>query len=114
VTITGKPHEEILQEMAKCDLYIDQLLIGYYGVSAMECAAMGVPVVCYVKKCFKSPFINATSDSVYDVLEFIIDNKWALPMVSERGKKYYTECKRELETVYEKDKRNKDNCKKKY
>jgi hypothetical protein len=114
VTITGRSHEEVLQEMAKCDLYIDQLIIGYYGVSAMECAAIGVPVVCYVNPRYKHPFINATSDSIYDVLEFIIDNRWALPMVSERGKKYYIERKRELETVYETGKRDKDNYTKKY
>jgi len=108
-TITGQPHEEILLEMAKCDLYIDQLRIGYYGVSAMECAAMGVPVVCYVKKQFESPFINVSVcgwDGIYNILEFILENKWTLPMIQEREKKYYEKCKRVLEKTYTEDKSN--------
>lgn len=105
-TITGRPHEEILHEMAKCDLYIDKMCIGVYGVSAMECAYMGVPVVCHVDKKYKHPFINVTYDSVYDVLEFVLDNLWALPIVPDREKRYYAKCKRELEKTYTEDKSN--------
>jgi disulfide oxidoreductase YuzD len=109
VTITGQPHEHILQAMAKCDLYIDQVLIGFYGVSAMECAAMGVPVMCYVMPLYKHPFINVhlqmNDYDIYDMLEFILANEYALPMVSEREKKYYQECRGRLEIAYNKDKR---------
>lgn len=43
------PFEEALEWYKRADLIVDQLLIGWYGVLAMECMAMGKPVAVYMR-----------------------------------------------------------------
>lgn len=49
VTVENRPHKEVLEICATCDLAVDQLLIGAYGQFAVECMAMGKPTICYVR-----------------------------------------------------------------
>jgi glycosyltransferase involved in cell wall biosynthesis len=70
-------HAKRLYEQA--DLFVDQLLLGWYGAVAVELMALGKPVVCYIRreelqlvpKEMRNdlPIIQATSNSVYHVLK---------------------------------------------
>jgi glycosyltransferase involved in cell wall biosynthesis len=70
-------HAKLLYEQA--DLFVDQLLLGWYGGVAVELMALGKPVVCYIRREDLQlvpkemrddlPIIQATSNSVYDVLK---------------------------------------------
>ena len=48
VVVEGRPHEEALRIFATADLFIDQVLIGWYGAAAVEAMKMAIPVVAFV------------------------------------------------------------------
>lgn len=97
-------HEEALKLMSQCDVYIDQLLLGMYGVSSLECAFMGVPVVCYVNPELyeiKTPFINADKNSIYDTLKTVCNmTNEELYTIGENEKTFYEEVKRRFDAIY--------------
>jgi hypothetical protein len=48
--IENLPHIEAMAKYREADLVIDQLLAGWYGGLAVEAMAIGVPVMCYLRK----------------------------------------------------------------
>jgi hypothetical protein len=46
VTVTNRPHEDVLDELARADVVIDQLNAETPGVLALEAMALGKPVLC--------------------------------------------------------------------
>lgn len=59
----------------RCDLFLDQFVLGSYGLAAVEAMAMGKPVVCYLKPQVHDllprdcPVISATKDNLVHILE---------------------------------------------
>ena len=49
IVMSGAPHEAVLEAMQAADVVIDQLLIGWYGMVAVEAWAYGKPVICYIR-----------------------------------------------------------------
>lgn len=49
VLIERMPNEQLLHLVADCDLVVDQLVIGWYAMFAIEGMAMGKPVVCRLR-----------------------------------------------------------------
>ncbi|MGD9615078.1 MAG: glycosyltransferase [Alphaproteobacteria bacterium] len=47
--IQGASHEEAMDRIARCDLFIDQLLAGWYGGAAVEAMLLGKPVIAYIR-----------------------------------------------------------------
>ena len=47
--VEGVPHEQARKRYAKADIIIDQLLVGWHGVFALEAMALGKPVITYLK-----------------------------------------------------------------
>ena len=54
--VEGVPFQEALERYRKATVMIDQLKIGWYGMVALECMAMGVPVMCYIREDLKEHF----------------------------------------------------------
>ncbi len=52
------PHEKIKEMIVRSDIVADQLIIGWYGMFAVEAMAMGKPVLCYIRPDFEELFIN--------------------------------------------------------
>jgi hypothetical protein len=78
---------ESLKRIKRADLFIDQMLLGWYGVAAVEAMAHGVPTICYINPLFKDkikqmPIINA---NLLD-LPIIIDN-----LINEYKKNYLSQ-----------------------
>jgi len=48
--IENLPHIEAMAKYREADLVIDQLFAGWYGGLAVEAMAIGVPVMCYLRK----------------------------------------------------------------
>jgi len=74
----GLQINELYKEIASCDLVIDQLIGGYYGLLSVESMALGKPVVVYIRpdiwereKAYL-PVFNANPDSLFDILEKIL------------------------------------------
>jgi glycosyltransferase involved in cell wall biosynthesis len=81
--IENMSNSDALREYQDCDFMIDQLLAGWYGGLAVECMAMGKPVICYIRRSDSKfipaamqnelPIINATPASIYEVLRSLFD-----------------------------------------
>jgi glycosyltransferase involved in cell wall biosynthesis len=76
--ITGISHAEALEVYRRADVIIDQLLIGWYGVLALEGMALGKPVIAYVREPLFSefrpalPVVNASPATLADRLAELI------------------------------------------
>lgn len=46
--IQNLSHKDCLQEISKSDIFIDQMVAGYYGNAGLEAMTMGIPVLAYV------------------------------------------------------------------
>jgi hypothetical protein len=72
------PHQEAMKRIARADLFIDQLLAGWYGGSAVEAMLAAVPVVAYIRDqdlgrvpqqlIRELPIFSAKPDTVFSVL----------------------------------------------
>ena len=70
--------EEAAQVYEQADLVVDQLLAGWYGGLAVECMALGKPVITYLRRsdfgalpagmAEDLPFIEANPDTIAEVL----------------------------------------------
>src|SRR5439155_24479997 len=72
------PHQEAMNRIARADLFVDQLLAGWYGGAAVEAMLAAVPVVAYIRDrdlCRipqpmreELPIFSATPDTVSAVI----------------------------------------------
>lgn len=91
--LKNKSHEEVLQAIVESDLVIDQLMLGWYGVFAMEAMTLGKPVCVYIEDSLTryippDTLINTTKDTIYDTLKNILEKKTNLNKIGENGRKY--------------------------
>lgn len=72
--------KEVKEEISKCDVYVDELRVGSYGVTAIESMASGKPTMTFIREDIirdfplELPFVNTNPDTVYDNLKFLILN----------------------------------------
>ena len=50
ILIEGLSHSEARHLYQTADLLVDQLFVGWYGGLAVECMALGKPVICYIRE----------------------------------------------------------------
>ena len=53
------PNEKILAAVLNADVILDQLIIGWYAMFAIEAMALGKPVVCYIRPDLRALYVNA-------------------------------------------------------
>jgi glycosyltransferase involved in cell wall biosynthesis len=78
------------------DVFVDQLLVGWYGAAAVEAMSLGKPSVCYLRESdvswlpFKDsiPVISATCNTIYDALLDLIENQHRLKEIGLRSREY--------------------------
>lgn len=72
--ISDVSHDVALARIAACDVFVDQLVLGDFGVAALEAMAMGKPVVAYLKPSLRAaypsdlPIVDATPRTLGSVL----------------------------------------------
>ncbi len=94
ILVEGMKHEKAVEIYKKADLIIDQILLGSYGVFAVESMAMGKPVICWISDYMKEkypedlPLIIANPNTIQNKLEYIIKNKELLCEISKNSRKY--------------------------
>ncbi|WP_315112787.1 glycosyltransferase [Clostridium intestinale] len=92
--VQNMSHKQATEIYKKADLIIDQLLIGSYGVLAVEAMAMGKPVICWISDFMKEkypkdlPIICANPKDIKSKLEYIIKNRDMLDVIGKRGRHY--------------------------
>ncbi len=86
--LRNKSHEETIDAIQHCDILIDQMTAGWYGLISIEAMALGKTTVCYIDDKLYSylpdlPIINLTPDNLAEGLKTLIADKDKL---SEHGK----------------------------
>jgi hypothetical protein len=107
------PKEKANEIVQKCDIFIDEIIHGSYGLAAIEAMALGKPTICYIKPSMLSaypaglPIINANEGSLEAVLEkLLLDGNYRNEVG--RASRIYVEkyhdahkIAQELTTIYE-------------
>lgn len=77
--IEGVTNAEAMRRLAEADLIVDQLVLGWYGGLAVECMALGRPVVCHIDERAnpfgeRLPIVRAQAATLADVLRNLADD----------------------------------------
>lgn len=78
--IEGCEHRAALEAMHPADVFVDSLIMGNYGLAAIEAMSMGKPVVCYVKEGLRReypaslPIVQAEPGSLATILRDLLSN----------------------------------------
>lgn len=106
--IENVSHDETLARLAKADIVIDQVRIGWYGSVAIEAMALGKPTLCYISLPAQPAGIYKTTPETLgqDLTRLVLDNG----LRCELGQKAYVYAKvihdalpiaREVAGIYE-------------
>ena len=94
ITLQNLSKEQLIAEILKCDLLIDQMLVGFYGILTVEAMLLQKPVVCYIRDDIFSkierdcPIYNANPDNLEIVLDEILRNPSQLISRGEHSRNY--------------------------
>jgi glycosyltransferase involved in cell wall biosynthesis len=95
-------HKELKTKYLEADIFIDQIVGGWYGTAAIEAMALGIPTVCFIRASYfeyinygnEIPIVNADPRTLTNVLKNLIDNKELLSKIGARSsefvKKYHS------------------------
>ena len=92
--VEGMRQEDAFRVYETADIIVDQIYVGIYGVLAIECMAMGKPVLCYIDERMRShypeelPVVSADRDELYDRLEELILDAARRRSLGEAGRRY--------------------------
>jgi len=91
--IENMPHHEAIDAYKKADIVIDDVLQGPYGIFAMECMALGKPVLCRIDPHFADryenlPIVNTPPDRIFENLRELIERPGLRKDLGKRGRIY--------------------------
>ncbi|MFB3764138.1 MAG: glycosyltransferase [Methanotrichaceae archaeon] len=91
-------HDGVLDICKTVDIVVDQLLLESYGIFAIECMALGKPVLCRIDEEFLKyyadtplPIVNSDPDTVYDNLKRLIENPEEREEIGIKGRRFAEE-----------------------
>ncbi|MEG0663095.1 MAG: glycosyltransferase, partial [Anaerovoracaceae bacterium] len=101
VLVENMTQEQAIEQYRRADIVIDQMLIGTYGVFAIETMALGKPVITYLTEEMQAslpeslPIVSGNPDTVEQVLEALIQDKERRVQLGKAGRAYvetYHDC----------------------
>jgi glycosyltransferase involved in cell wall biosynthesis len=86
-------HHEAVESYKQADIVVDQLLIGWYGMLAQECMALGKPVCVYIREDLEQympfcPFLKTTTKNLVDNLRLLIEDSSLRMEMAKKGRDY--------------------------
>jgi glycosyltransferase involved in cell wall biosynthesis len=82
--VEGLPHQEAFERFRAADIVVDQLNAGWYGLFAVECMALGKPVITFLhdeavrqtEEAFATavPVVSATKDTLRERLQPLVES----------------------------------------
>jgi glycosyl transferase family 1 len=94
VLLQDMPRQEVLDYIRKADIYLDQFVLGLYGMAGLEAMAFGKPVICYMKPSLRSefppdiPIVSATADELCGTLEMLLCDGELRHDIGRRSRRY--------------------------
>lgn len=96
VLVENLSHKDLKDQYKKCDIFIDQIVAGWYGTASVEAMAIGRPVICSIRKEYFEyinygndiPIIHAYPDSIYDVIKETILHPERLGEIGLKSRKF--------------------------
>ena len=89
IILEKMPHECVSEAMSRADVVIDQLLIGWYGMVAIEAWALGKPVICYIRPDLpEAPACPADPSTIKDAMREMLKYPETREMWAQKGYKY--------------------------
>lgn len=95
------PGKEVRYYQLQADIVVDMLTFGFFGANVREAMMLGKPAVCYLRPEWlevmreeipeyvdELPVINATPDTVYDVLVDLIQHPQKREEIGRRGREF--------------------------
>lgn len=96
-----KTNDEVLEIIKNADIVVDQLIIGWHGIFAIEAMAFGKPVIARVREdllstyeemgCLEKgevPLIDARPTTIYDVLKNLLDHPEIWGEIGKKSRAY--------------------------
>jgi glycosyltransferase involved in cell wall biosynthesis len=94
ILVENMPQKEAQKIFKKCDIIIDQLRIGWYGVLAVEGMALGKAVISFIRDDLKHhlsyplPLAAASPETIKDVLRSLLADRAAMQQLGQRARRY--------------------------
>ncbi len=91
--VENMPHQEAIEAFKRADIVVDDVLQGPYGLVAMECMALGKPVMGRIDEHFAGmykslPIVNTNPDNLYENLKTLVLNPQMCFDLGKRGRTY--------------------------
>lgn len=93
--LLGKvPHRKVKEKLAEADIVIDQLLLGTFGIFALEAMASGKPVLGYINERYRSgypeslPIVSVTPESLERELRTLLADGKLRQRLGQVGRAY--------------------------
>ncbi len=97
----GKSNDEVLEILENADIVVDQIIIGWHGIFAIEAMAFGKPVITHIREdllhayeeigCLEKgelPLINAMPTTIYAVLKDLLEHSEKWEEIGRKSRKY--------------------------
>lgn len=100
ILLEKKPNEEVKRMMKEVDIVIDQLVIGWYAMFALEGMSSGKPVICFIRDDLKQlyqfsgllqdelPLISADFQTIKSRLQELYNDRKSLKEIGRRSREY--------------------------
>ena len=93
VLVENMPHDKAIEAFKTADIVVDDVLQGPYGLVAMECMALGKPVLGRIDRHFAGmykdlPIVNTDPDSIYENLKALATNPAMRAELGKKGRAY--------------------------
>lgn len=95
VLLQNMPRAEVQRKILEADIFLDQLIIGGYGMASLEAMSMGKPVITYVmdevyhhglpKDC---PVVNANPDNLKQKLSLLLKDSSLRNELGRKGRNF--------------------------
>lgn len=87
------PWTALRDAIADCDVVVDQVFMGWYGMVAVEAMAMGKPVLCFVREDFEPrlhgcPIVRCTKDDLAGRLAEVLSDATDRDALGRAGRAY--------------------------
>lgn len=96
VLLENRPHEDVLEACKKADIVVEQVIMESYGQFAVECMALGKPVLSRVDETFAPlyrnlPIVRTDPSNLLRDLERLIRHPRLRMELGEQGRRYVEE-----------------------